>query len=109
MKQEITKKIIASVKIKYDAEHRDQIVEVQNSGVYCRHGRLQVLHFALLLNLDKLRLTFYSYFTTMLAIILDVEDNGKLGLRPHYHEDYYGAFVLDRDCHNIEVICHNKR
>src|ERR1700760_2733242 len=27
--------------------------------------------------------------------------NGKPGLRPHYHEHYYGAFVLDPDGHNI--------
>jgi catechol 2,3-dioxygenase-like lactoylglutathione lyase family enzyme len=33
-------------------------------------------------------------------------DNGAPGLRPHYHEDYYGAFVLDPDGHNIEAVCH---
>src|SRR3546814_4575493 len=33
-------------------------------------------------------------------------DNGKPGLRPHYHPNYYGAFVLDPDGHNIEVVCH---
>jgi catechol 2,3-dioxygenase-like lactoylglutathione lyase family enzyme len=33
-------------------------------------------------------------------------DNGPPGPRPHYHEHYYGAFVLDPDGHNIEVVCH---
>jgi len=33
-------------------------------------------------------------------------DNGKPGLRPHYHPDYYAAFVLDPDGHNIEAVCH---
>ncbi|MGB5557925.1 MAG: VOC family protein [Paracoccaceae bacterium] len=33
-------------------------------------------------------------------------DNGTPGLRPHYHPDYYGAFVLDPDGHNIEAVCH---
>lgn len=28
------------------------------------------------------------------------------GVRPHYHANYYGAFVLDLDGHNIEVVCH---
>ena len=28
------------------------------------------------------------------------------GPRPHYHEHYYGAFVLDPDGHNIEACCH---
>jgi catechol 2,3-dioxygenase-like lactoylglutathione lyase family enzyme len=32
-------------------------------------------------------------------------DNGAPGLRPVYHADYYGAFVLDPDGHNIEAVC----
>ncbi|MCX8501161.1 MAG: VOC family protein [Alphaproteobacteria bacterium] len=32
-------------------------------------------------------------------------DNGAPGLRPHYHQDYYAAFVIDLDGHNIEVVC----
>jgi catechol 2,3-dioxygenase-like lactoylglutathione lyase family enzyme len=34
------------------------------------------------------------------------KDNGPPGLRPHYHRNYYGAFVLDPDGHNIEAVCH---
>jgi catechol 2,3-dioxygenase-like lactoylglutathione lyase family enzyme len=33
-------------------------------------------------------------------------DNGPPGLRPEYHPNYYGAFVLDLDGHNIEAVCH---
>ncbi len=33
-------------------------------------------------------------------------DNGGPGLRPHYHPNYYGAFVLDPDGNNIEAVCH---
>lgn len=33
-------------------------------------------------------------------------DNGKPGLRPEYHENYYGAFVLDPEGHNVEAVCH---
>jgi catechol 2,3-dioxygenase-like lactoylglutathione lyase family enzyme len=33
-------------------------------------------------------------------------DNGPPGVRPHYHANYYGAFVLDPDGHNIEAVCH---
>ena len=33
-------------------------------------------------------------------------DNGPPGLRPRYHQDYYGAFVLDPDGNNIEAVCH---
>jgi catechol 2,3-dioxygenase-like lactoylglutathione lyase family enzyme len=34
------------------------------------------------------------------------KDNGPPGLRPHYHPNYYAAFVLDPDGHNIEAVCH---
>jgi catechol 2,3-dioxygenase-like lactoylglutathione lyase family enzyme len=40
------------------------------------------------------------------AIAAGATDNGPPGLRPLYHEHYYGAFVLDADGHNIEVVCH---
>lgn len=33
-------------------------------------------------------------------------DNGAPGLRPHYHENYYAAFVFDPDGHNLEAVCH---
>lgn len=35
------------------------------------------------------------------------KDNGGPGLRPHYHPNYYGAFVLDPDGNNIEAVCHH--
>lgn len=34
------------------------------------------------------------------------KDHGAPGLRPHYHANYYAAFVLDPDGHNIEAVCH---
>lgn len=40
------------------------------------------------------------------AIELGATDNGAPGLRPEYHEHYYGAFVLDADGHNLEAVCH---
>ena len=33
-------------------------------------------------------------------------DNGAPGLRPHYHPNYYAAFVIGPDGHNIEMVCH---
>jgi catechol 2,3-dioxygenase-like lactoylglutathione lyase family enzyme len=33
-------------------------------------------------------------------------DNGPPGIRAHYHPNYYGAFVIDPDGHNIEAVCH---
>lgn len=40
------------------------------------------------------------------AILAGGTDNGAPGLRPHYHPNYYGAFILDPDGHNIEAVCH---
>jgi catechol 2,3-dioxygenase-like lactoylglutathione lyase family enzyme len=40
------------------------------------------------------------------AIAAGGRDNGPPGIRPHYHEHYYGAFVFDPDGHNIEAVCH---
>jgi catechol 2,3-dioxygenase-like lactoylglutathione lyase family enzyme len=40
------------------------------------------------------------------ALAAGGQDNGPPGLRPHYHETYYGALVLDPDGHNIEAVCH---
>jgi catechol 2,3-dioxygenase-like lactoylglutathione lyase family enzyme len=33
------------------------------------------------------------------------KDNGAPGLRPQYHANYYAAFVIGPDGHNIEVVC----
>ncbi|WP_409202332.1 VOC family protein [Suttonella sp. R2A3] len=41
------------------------------------------------------------------AIAAGGKDNGKPGVREIYHPDYYGAFVLDPDGHNIEAVCHS--
>jgi catechol 2,3-dioxygenase-like lactoylglutathione lyase family enzyme len=40
------------------------------------------------------------------ALAAGGRDNGGPGLRPHYHPNYYGAFVLDPDGHNIEAVSH---
>lgn len=34
------------------------------------------------------------------------KDNGAPGIRTIYHPNYYGAFVLDPDGHNVEAVCH---
>lgn len=40
------------------------------------------------------------------ALAAGGKDNGAPGLRPHYHPNYYGAFVIGPDGHNIEAVCH---
>jgi catechol 2,3-dioxygenase-like lactoylglutathione lyase family enzyme len=40
-----------------------------------------------------------------LALEAGAQDNGPPGLRPQYHANYYAAFVIDPDGHNIEMVC----
>lgn len=40
------------------------------------------------------------------ALAAGGRDNGKPGLRPHYHAHYYAAFVIDPDGHRIEAVRH---
>lgn len=35
------------------------------------------------------------------------KDDGKPGLRPQYHPNYYAAFAIDPDGYRIEAVCHN--
>jgi catechol 2,3-dioxygenase-like lactoylglutathione lyase family enzyme len=40
------------------------------------------------------------------ALAAGGRDNGKPGLRPIYHPNYYAAFIVDPDGHRIEAVCH---
>ena len=40
------------------------------------------------------------------ALAAGATDNGAPGIRAHYHPNYYAAFVLDPDGHNIEAVYH---
>jgi len=40
------------------------------------------------------------------ALLAGGTDNGEPGPRPHYHQNYYGAFVLDPDGNNVEAVYH---
>ena len=40
------------------------------------------------------------------AIAGGAADNGPPGIRAEYHENYYAAFVIDPNGHNVEAVCH---
>ena len=40
------------------------------------------------------------------ALKAGARDNGPPGLRAKYHANYYAAFVIGPDGHNIEAVCH---
>jgi catechol 2,3-dioxygenase-like lactoylglutathione lyase family enzyme len=41
------------------------------------------------------------------AMAFGASDHGAPGLRPHDHDHYYAAFVIDPDGNNIEAVCHH--
>ncbi len=43
------------------------------------------------------------------AVLAGADDHGAPGLRPQYHADYYAAFVIGPDGHNIEAVCHQSQ
>jgi catechol 2,3-dioxygenase-like lactoylglutathione lyase family enzyme len=64
-------------------------------------GLNQIIHVAIA---AKDRGTVDAFYRA--AIAAGGKNNGGPGLRPHYHANYYAAFVLDPDGHNIEAVCH---
>ncbi len=40
------------------------------------------------------------------AIAAGGKDEGKPGLRKHYHPNYYGAYVRDPDGNKVCMVCH---
>ncbi|MGZ5864580.1 MAG: VOC family protein [Xanthobacteraceae bacterium] len=64
-------------------------------------GLAGIIHVALMV---PTRATVDAFYKAAMAA--GGKDNGPPGLRPHYHNNYYGAFVLDPDGHNIEAVCH---
>lgn len=41
------------------------------------------------------------------AIANGGRDEGAPGLRPHYHPNYYGAYVRDPDGNKLQAVCHS--
>ena len=41
------------------------------------------------------------------ALAAGAKPNGEPGIRAHYHPNYYGAFVIDLNGHNLEAVCHD--
>lgn len=71
-----------------------------SSGKQLREGDAHIAFIA------RSRAEVHAFHTVALAT--GGRDNGAPGLRPHYHPDYYAAFVLDPDGNNVEALCMGK-
>lgn len=59
------------------------------------------MHIAFVANTREMVNQFYKASLEAGAL-----DNGEPGIREIYHPNYYGAFVIDPNGHNIEAVCH---
>jgi len=77
------------------------LIEVQGWAVGPDEKTQHPMHIAFAANSRQQVDDFYHA-----AIAAGASDNGKPGVREIYHPNYYGAFVIDPDGHNIEAVCH---
>ncbi len=73
--------------------------EADDFAISTRYGTSSPVHVAFAADRREQVDAFYAA-----ALAAGGRDNGAPGLRPEYSPDYYGAFVLDPDGHNIEAV-----
>jgi catechol 2,3-dioxygenase-like lactoylglutathione lyase family enzyme len=95
----------AGLRIGVDTLHRVQLVGADFSFSLIRDGRplTEHVHLAFSSQDDATVRAFHAA-----ALAAGYTDNGGPGERLVYHPGYYGAFVLDPDGHNVEVVNHNR-
>ena len=88
------------------------VIEAQGWAGFGKNGKAEFwfgpdnqiqnpMHIAFLAESREKVIQFYEA-----AIAAGAKDNGRPGIREIYHPNYYGAFVIDPDGHNIEAVCH---
>lgn len=88
------------------------VVEIEGWAGYGRNGKAELwfgpgdsahapMHIAFVAENRAMVDRFYQA-----ALAAGGSDNGAPGVRQIYHPDYYGAFIIDPDGHNIEAVCH---
>ena len=77
--------------------------EADDFAISTRYGTSSPVHVAFAADRREQVDAFYAA-----ALAAGGRDNGSPGLRPQYSPEYYGAFVLDPDGHNIEAVHHGR-
>lgn len=90
-------------RLKLDSPERAQFVDASSSFSVVHGAPTKHLHLAFPAKENATVDEFHR-----VAIEAGYEVNGAPGERPVYHDGYYGAFVLDPDGNNIEVVSHNR-
>lgn len=95
----------ARLRLAHDGPDRVQLSGPDYSFSLVRDERPPTEHIHLAFSADE-DATVRAFHAAALAA--GYEDHGAPGERATYHPGYYGAFVLDPDGHNIEVVNHNR-
>ncbi len=95
----------AGLRLAHDAPDRVQFSGPDFSLTFVRDERplTEHVHIAFPGDADATVRAFHAA-----ALAAGYEDHGAPGERAVYHPGYYGAFVLDPDGHNVEVVNHNR-
>lgn len=93
----------AGLRLKHDSPSRAQFVGGTGSFSLVDGTPTQPFHLAFPAHENATVDAFHRAATAA-----GYRDNGAPGERPVYHDRYYGAFVLDPDGHNVEVVNHNR-
>jgi catechol 2,3-dioxygenase-like lactoylglutathione lyase family enzyme len=94
---------LAGFRLKHHTPDRAQFVGKGGSFSLVRGTPTKPFHVAFATDEDSVVDAFHRALTAA-----GYADNGAPGERPVYHDGYYGAFVLDPDGHNVEVVNHNR-
>jgi catechol 2,3-dioxygenase-like lactoylglutathione lyase family enzyme len=88
------------------------IMEVQGSAGFGVRGKPEFWIHGAKQTTPRVHVAFRSENRTSVrefhaaALKAGAKDNGPPGVRTMYHPNYFGAFVVDPDGHNIEAVCH---
>lgn len=93
----------AGFRLKRDTPDRAQFVGGSGSFSLVDGTPTQPFHLAFPADDDAVVEAFHRAVTAA-----GYRDNGAPAERAVYHHGYYGAFVLDPDGHNVEVVNHNR-
>jgi catechol 2,3-dioxygenase-like lactoylglutathione lyase family enzyme len=93
----------AGLRLAHDSPDRTQFVGEGGSFTFVPGTPTEHVHLAFPAADNETVDAFHRAATTA-----GYTDNGSPGERPVYHEGYYGAYVLDPDGHNVELVNHNR-
>jgi catechol 2,3-dioxygenase-like lactoylglutathione lyase family enzyme len=94
---------LVGIRLKHDSPDWIQYVGAGATFSYVEGEPTENVHLAFPASDDATVAAFHEA-----AVGAGFTDNGPPGERPHYHPGYVGAFVLDPNGNNIEVVCHHR-